>query len=476
MWEEVARSACEDSGSRSVLGAIDDVTVVYCQSWPYDDAPGRLAERMGLRPGAKRLSGIGGTVPIAALAEAGEKVMRGEAGVSLVVGAEALATLRRLHKEGLEPKWSHRSQEKQRMPFDVPFHPAEVAHRVFEAYLTFALFDSARRARLGRTFTEHAQRIGSLMAPLSRTAASDPANSWFPFARTAEEISNPSEANRMVAFPYTKLSMAVMDVDMAAAFLVASDTVADELGVPSERRVYLRSYAYAEDPPYVAQRRDMSRSEAMRTASRAALEGASASLDDIAYLDLYSCFPSSVSFALEALGLAEEDFSDTLASPAKRSLTLTGGLPYHGGPGSNYASHAIVAAVERLRSDPCELAMVSGVGMHMMKHAFAILSGTPGDFRPCDRGRLAEQVAAAQPLAPIADDPIGDATVAAYSVVHRRDGSAESGVLVCDLPDGSRCYARMEEEADLVLAEERELIGERVRLATAAGVTTARVP
>tara|TARA_B100000795_G_scaffold182843_1_gene138593 strand:+ start:271 stop:459 length:189 start_codon:yes stop_codon:yes gene_type:complete len=28
---------------------------------------------------------------------------------------------------------------------------------------------------------------------------------------------------------------------------------------------------------------------------------------------------------------------------------VTGGLPYHGGPGNNYASHSIVAIVEKLR-------------------------------------------------------------------------------------------------------------------------------
>ena len=32
---------------------------------------------------------------------------------------------------------------------DMAFHPAEITHSVFEAYLTFALFDNARRAHLG---------------------------------------------------------------------------------------------------------------------------------------------------------------------------------------------------------------------------------------------------------------------------------------------------------------------------------------
>ena len=35
-------------------------------------------------------------------------------------------------------------------PMDMEFDPSEISHAVFEAYLTFALFDNARRAHLGR--------------------------------------------------------------------------------------------------------------------------------------------------------------------------------------------------------------------------------------------------------------------------------------------------------------------------------------
>ena len=44
----------------------------------------------------------------------------------------------------------------------------------------------------------------------------------------------------MVATPYTKLMTAIMDVDMAAAVLLATEERADALGVPADQRVYLR--------------------------------------------------------------------------------------------------------------------------------------------------------------------------------------------------------------------------------------------
>ena len=49
-------------------------------------------------------------------------------------------------------------------------------------------------------------------------------------------------------------------------------------------------------------------------------------------------------------------------------------------------------------------------------------------------------------------------------MLHQRDGSPEWAALVCDLPDGSRCYARMDSEAELAAAETDDLIGQSVQL------------
>ena len=47
MWEQVARDAAADTGAdaSSVLGALESIDIVYSQSWQYDDAVARLAER-----------------------------------------------------------------------------------------------------------------------------------------------------------------------------------------------------------------------------------------------------------------------------------------------------------------------------------------------------------------------------------------------------------------------------------------------
>ena len=55
-----------------------------------------------------------------------------------------------------------------------------------------------------------------------------------------------------------------------------------------------------------------------------------------------------------------------------RPLTVTGGLPYHGGAGSDYLTHAIAQMVRVLRDDPGAYGLVTGVGMHMTKHVAGV--------------------------------------------------------------------------------------------------------
>jgi acetyl-CoA C-acetyltransferase len=68
------------------------------------------------------------------------------------------------------------------------------------------------------------------------------------------------------------------------------------------------------------------------------------------------------------------------------------------------------------------------------------------------------------PTRPIVDTYAGPASVAAYSVAHGRDGAAEWGLAVCDLPDGGRAYAKLL-DGDLLAATEREeWVGRSVEL------------
>src|SRR5437588_1934818 len=371
-------------------------------------------------------------------------------------GAEALDTMRRAKKQGRRLPWSHRNPEKVPFPFEAPFHPAEVAHDVFQAWLTFPVFDVARRAHLGCLPDGYRERLGHLMQPMTEIAATNP-YAWFPLPRSAEELITPTGANRLVGYPYTKYMVSVMDVDMAAALLVASHEKADALGVPADRRVYLRGWAYGNDPWYIAERPELWRSEAMARVSRTALGMAGAGVDDVAHLDLYSCFASSVLFARDALGFKDGVYD--------RPITVTGGLPFSGGAGSDYMTHSIATMADRLRQDPGSFGMVSGVGMHMTKHVYGVYSTTPPEspLEPVD-GRGLQARLDAMPKKAITDSWSGHAVVAAYTVAHGRGGEAEWGLVVCDLADGTRGYAKVLDAGLLQHLEEEETVGTTVNV------------
>jgi acetyl-CoA C-acetyltransferase len=467
MWERTTRDAADDAGTGdgvAILHALQSIDVVYTQSWQYDDPAARLAERLGASPARRRYSGIGGSVPHVLATEAAREIRAGDLDLALITGAEALATVRRLKKAGEKPQWSFRPAEKRRFPMDMDFDPSEISHSVFEAYLTFALFDNARRAHAGLGLDAHRASLGRVMASMTRVAATSP-HAWFPVARGADDIVTATADNRMVAYPYTKLMTAIMDVDMAAALVLASAAKADALGVPEERRVYLRGWGYAEDPAHVAGHPELWRSPAMAAAAGAALAGAGIGVDDVAHLDLYSCFASSVCFALDALGIGPDD-------ARAEAVTQTGGLPYHGGPGSNYMTHSLAAMAETLRDDPGSYGVVSGVGMHMQKHAYGVWSTDPG------AGVVADPPVYSAAVAPvgIVGSPEGDATVATYSVLHGRDGAPERVLLVCDLPAGGRCYALLDGGPEVLAgAEAEELVGRPVTLTPQDQVNLARL-
>ena len=89
---------------------------------------------------------------------------------------------------------------------------------------------------------------------------------------------------------------------------------------------------------------DLGASPAAQRVADQALAYAGVTVGDIDHFDFYSCFPIAVSnTACDGLGLAHDD---------PRGLTVTGGLPFFGGPGNNYSMHAIATVLEKLRADP----------------------------------------------------------------------------------------------------------------------------
>ena len=422
-----AERAAADAGIGAAgLAAIDGLAVAgftidapgSTRAVPHSsNPPASLAAEIGAMPGWAVYSHMGGNTPQQLVNVLAERIGAGSTELALAVGAEFLGSAVKRLTKGLGFDDWHEDEdlpEPERIGDPRSGVSAyEARHGLNRPINTYPLFENALRARDHRSIGDHQARLGKLFAPFTKVAAQNP-EAWFPVERSAEELVAVSDRNRMVGFPYPKLLNAIMEVDQSAAVIVASERKARELGVPEDRWVYLHGCADAADLWFPLDRQNFHSSPAMRLTGQRALEMAGVGLDRIDFIDLYSCFPVAVEIGAEELGLALDD---------PRGLTVTGGLPYAGGPGNNYAMHAIAVMAQKLRARPGSYGLVTANGWYLTKQSTGVYSTArpKAPFERQDPGILQRQIdALAHPA--VTETPQGPARIETYTVVHRREG------------------------------------------------------
>jgi acetyl-CoA C-acetyltransferase len=311
--------------------------------------------------------------------------------------------------------------------------------------------------------SEHADFLGQLLSSFSEVAAVHPDLAWFPRARTPEQISSVSGTNRLVAEPYTKLMCSFPTVDLAAALVVTSVDVADRIGVPGPGRVYPWGIGTAHEPWPISRRRQIHHSVALAAAVDRLLAAHSVASSEISAFDFYSCFPAAVQLPADAFGIDPCD---------PRRLTVTGGMPYFGGPGASYGMHGIATMVERCRSESGSIGAVAGLGGMMEKFAVGLLSTRPSSqpYRLVDSkditGRLEGDAL------PLSREWEGAGTVFAATVLHDRDRGPVAAPAIIDLPNGSRLGARAAAPDLPAALSGKSVVGRHVRVSAHDGHPT----
>jgi acetyl-CoA C-acetyltransferase len=233
------------------------------------------------------------------------------------------------------------------------------------------------------------------------------------------------------------------NVEQGAALLMCSAAAAERAGIPRDRWVFPLSGADAHDTDAVSHRGDLCSSPAIRAIGRQVFELAGIGIDDVAHVDLYSCFPSAVQIAAAELGLPDDD--------PNRELTVTGGLSFAGGPWNNYVTHAIATMIGVLREDPGSLGLCSANGGFITKHSIGVYSTEPPSdgFKWSDAQDEADRLTKPRDVAP--EDYEGDVTIESWTVMHSRDGEPENGIAAALLPDGRRTWGSTQ-DADVLKA------------------------
>ncbi|MCU1373608.1 MAG: acetyl-CoA acetyltransferase [Actinomycetia bacterium] len=467
LLEDAVRLALDDAGA-DLLPHIGAVFSSPLSVFSEEHGGAMVAERLGLSPGPRVQASYSGAGPQKLLADACRRIEAGELDAALIVGGIADASVRRARQRGQTPPapptsiWSQGSggadDDLTRVAggWQRPFMAEAAAGSQLPASI-FALAESALAGAAGHDPVAHRAWLGELLAPFTQVAATRPDLAWFPTPRLATEIAEVRDDNRFIAEPYTKLMCSFPTIDLAAAVLVTSSTLADRLGIDADRRVHPWGITAASEagPPSVWQ--EMHRSAALTAAVERVLTTTGVTPDELVGFDLYSCFPAAVQLAVAAFGLDPTD---------RRPLTMTGGLPYFGGPGASYSLHGLACMVERLRAEPGSLGAVVGVGGVINDFSVGVYSAAePHRSVRFDDG--ADITAALEGTAvAVVRQADGPATVEAMTVLHERDAGPVAAPVIARLPDGSRVGARAATPDLPAALSGTSLVGREVHLVT----------
>lgn len=462
MLRRVAEQAAEDAGGgRKLLESLDTICLIDAVGWHPDNAPALLAEAIGARATTFISAPIGGETGLSLVNAAAARIASGQSRAVFVGGAHALKSLRAAIKTRTRLAWAKGGRGALEMLSEARAGESELErrHGLEQPTEFYPLFENALRARRRRGLQEHRAALGALFSPMTQVAAHNP-YAWFPVQRSAEELTTVTASNRMIAYPYTKYLNAVLDTDQAAGVIMLSSDAAQTAGLPRERCMYWLGGAFAEERAwFVSERAELSRSLALEACAARLFEASGVTIDRVAQLDFYSCFPIAVELACEAYGVAEND---------PRGLTVTGGLPYAGGPGSNYTTHAVATMLERLRARP-GIGLCTGNGWYLTKHA-ATLFGSEPPSRTLTLDASYEKAVGAAPLA-IASACAGRGRVEAYTLLYDREGAPRRGIVLGRLESGERFVANTPNDRSLLEAlATREMCGTEGEVAVRDGL------
>jgi len=439
LMEAALRCADADAGG-GWLTQLNSLAVVDQISFPdLGDVSRLLATQLGAAPRlCEKTRLANGDSPILLLNQAANRIGSGEIDVAAVVGGEALRTAARRAAAAAAVPGTHDAVR-------TSAARAAPAYRHRYGLITpievYPLYENAGRAAYGQSLAEGQEETGEIWARFSQVAATNP-GAWIRKPVSAEVVRTPSKDNRPLAFPYNKLMVANSSVNQGAGFIVTSLAKALAHGLSEQQFVYVGHGAAAHEPDDFLERDAYFHSVSMAVSLQRTLEMNALGVDDLDFVELYSCFPCVPKMARRVIGW-----------PVEKPATVFGGLTFGGGPIGNYMSHAVVSMVQALRNGGVNGLLFANGGFATHNHSI-ILSRRPpppGTF-PQNFDFQAEADSRRGPIPPLVEGYIGPGVIETFTVLYERDGSPRFGVIVARNPAGGRFLAKVSKDDEAGLA------------------------
>ncbi|MBK5100490.1 MAG: hypothetical protein JJE15_05780 [Desulfobacteraceae bacterium] len=449
---ECAKRAADDAHAGNILPKLDSIGVIQVMSRNYRHELKRLPETIGAHPKDFFYTTTGATIPQILTARLCERISKGQSEIGLICGGEAFHS-------SAKPDWEKlTAPDYERFPYpllgDRRDH-ATTNERRYGLHVpsnAYALFANAFRSSENLQLDQYIRNTALMCERLSKVAQNNE-YAWFRDGKSASEIFNITNDNRIINYPFTKYMNAIMNVDQAAALLIMSERKANEVGVPEDKRIYLIGSSEAYDKWYISDRVNYYSAPGLKLAFSKAFHDAGITKDDIEFWDLYSCFPVTLQIAIKTLNL-----------PDTVTPTIIGGLPYFGGPGNHYSLHAICEMVRLLREFPEKKGVVQCLSWQMCKFAVGVYSGMrPNEFHLTPSEEYKHTIEDQFPNRTILEEARGKFILETYVVSFDKEERPFSAVVIANNEKGERIFAINEHDAPLMLSmTTNEPIGKKV--------------
>ena len=447
LMEQASLKAIEDSKAPEIKNYIDEIQVPK-GFWAYRDPGKWIAEKHGFARAETSVTKIG-VLQQNLINSACKKIINGEIRASLIVGGEARFKMIQALKEGLpyeEMALTENPDNYVKAKEDL-YAAEELDALGMMAVGYYAIIESAMRYKNQYSLKEHENFLGSYYERFSQIASKN-SHAWNHKIFTAEEIKTPSSRNQRIAYPYNKLHNSSWNVNQASALILTSDEIADKLKIPLDKRVYPLVSSETNHMIGVIQRPDLTSPVGLKLATKYLIETAEKNNIKPTFYELYSCFPVAVQLFAEALNI-----------PDNIDKTITGGMPFAGGPLNNYMLHATAQMIMRIRDNNSEVGLITGVSGMMTKQALAIWGKNPAmDFESKDVTKEAEELELPVPMSTMSS---GEGKVIGCTVLYEKNASSKA-VFYAEDSHGHRLVLTSSVTEIIKQVEEEECIGQKI--------------
>lgn len=446
LMEKVAMQAINDCGNSKIKDFIDVIDIPK-GFWRYRDPGKWIAEKNNFSNAKTSVNKIG-VLQQHLINNTCNKIIKGEIRAGLILGGESRAKMIAALKEGIEYKEMELSTNPDQYvkAKDDLYGEGEAEALGLMAVGYYAVMESAMRKSKSLTLKEHEDYLGSMYADFSEIASKNQ------YAASDKSISKDqimlaNSDNKPMAYPYNKYHCTSWNVSQASAILICEEGLADQLNISKQKRIYPMASSETNHMIALIQRPSLISSAGLKLASEkinAVVDKHSINLN---LIDLYSCFPVAV-----------QQFENVLNLNTKTSRTITGAMPFAGGPLNNYMLHATVQALLKLRSESGH-SLITGVSGMMTKQSFCLWSSEyQMPFYHADVTKKAQQLD--KPI-PISNAKHGNGIVIGYTVLY--EGTKPTlGVFYIEDSQGERKVVTSEDKAVITSMREEEWIEKEI--------------